>query len=221
MRITKHAQSCFEINLNDENILIDPGSYVFGAEKKTPEDFKDTAFLIITHEHSDHFDLANIEKIIDLVNPEIFSTQQVVDQILNLKPDAKCSILKEELIHIKDDIAIRGIRSQHGPIPTGVSAPDVVGVIIRDGKSYVSFYHPGDTIQLKIKAEVIATPICGQVVLDINEAKDQLLNLRPKLVIPMHYDNNSYPVNVNDFDQTMESTGIRTEVLEWGQSIDF
>lgn len=221
MKIIKHAQSCFEVVLNDTNILIDPGSYVFGLEKKKPEDFKNTDFLIITHEHSDHFDLANIEKIIDLSDPVIYSTRKVVDQINNSKPNAKCQVLNEELIHIKDDIVIRGIKSEHGPIPTGVPAPEVMGALIKDGKSQNSFYHPGDTIKLNAKAEIIATPICGQVVLNINEAKDQLLEMRPRLVIPIHYDNDYYPVKVEDFLKEMEGTGISTRKLEMGEELEY
>lgn len=226
MKITKHGQSCFLIETKQgSRILIDPGTYVFGdKEKLTSEDFKKIDILIITHEHSDHFDIENVKKIIQS-NPQIkiFTTTKVKEI---LGGSDKVSILgsvnKEQGLGIAGDITITGVVSRHGKkdgfLPSGDKAPAVTGVLIEaDNKS---FYHPGDTIELKITADVIATPICGVVVLDIEEAKEQLLSLKPKIAIPMHYDNSAYPVDPTDFIEAMKDTGIDVKVLGDGETIE-
>jgi|GEM_PF-1042332 len=220
MKITKHAQSCFLVETEaGSRILIDPGTYVFGGkEKLSPEDqqFKEIHVLIITHEHSDHFDIENVKKIIQSNQQiKIFTTTKVKEILGYSEASILGSVNKEQGLGIAEDITITGVVSRHGKkdgfLPSGDKAPAVTGVLIEtDG---ASFYHPGDTIELKTTADVIATPICGTVVLSIEEAKEQLLKLKPKYAIPMHYDNSSYPVDVNDFVKAMEGTGIEVIVL--------
>lgn len=56
IKITKHAQSCFEIESESARILIDPGSYFIELENPKLEDIKPIDLLAVIHEHGDHID---------------------------------------------------------------------------------------------------------------------------------------------------------------------
>lgn len=217
MKITKHMQSCFLIETAQSRILIDPGYFVFGQEGKAAEDFQNIDLIVITHEHEDHFDWENVQKIIEVSNPIVLSTEPVVKRIKEKFSDLDCGVIGEGYKRNIKDVKITGSESKHGPLPTGKPAPIVSGAIIDDG--ITRFYTPGDSIVLsnKTKADVVATPICGQVVMNINQAKEELLKLMPKIAIPIHYDNDKYPVDVNDFVNAMEGTGVEVKALKNGE----
>lgn len=56
--------------------------------------------------------------------------------------------------------------------------------------------------------------------MNIEQAKEEVLKLKPEIVIPIHYDNPVFPVNVADFEKTMQGTGIEVKTLSWGESIE-
>lgn len=217
MKITKHSQSCFLIESSYSKILIDPGKFVFEDEGLLPDAFQGISVIIITHLHTDHFDLENIIKIFHKSHPIFFTTTEVRSVIIKSIPNADIRILGSTKAEKIEDFLISGVNSIHGPLPSGQEPPIVSGVLIDDGET--KFYHPGDTIVLEegIEADVLATPICGQVVMSIQEAKSQLVMLKPKIVIPMHYDNPKYPVEIGDFIKAMDGTGIEIRTLKNGE----
>lgn len=225
MKITKHAQSCFSIETEKgSRILIDPGEYVFGGkETLTPDDFQNIDILIITHEHSDHFDIPNVKKIAENGKDiQIYSTEALVDKIareIGLQPEALENVKSIGGLGSGKDITMTGIPSVHGPLPSGNEPPKVCGVLIEE-EDGPSFYDPGDSIVLNSTADIIATPICGKVVLSIEEAKEQLLEKVPKIAIPIHYDNPAYPVDVKDFIEMMADTDIEAKFLKDGESYE-
>lgn len=219
MKITKHAQSCFLIETEDTKILIDPGTYVFNEEGLRSDAFKDIDTIIVTHEHYDHFDWENVQKIMEASGCSLFGTAAVCGVASQKFPD-KTKIIKVKIKNHINNVTIEGFPSKHGGLPSGKSTPGVVGVIINDDKT--SFYTPGDSIALNpdAQADVIGTPICGQVVMDIATAKQELLPKKPKLAIAMHYDNPAFPTNPNDFIRAMADTSIEAKVLNWGESVE-
>lgn len=95
---------------------------------------------------------------------------------------------------------------------------EVWGAKITEQNSDISFYSPGDTIKLAdTGAKIVAVPICGKVVLDVEQAKAELIRVGAKVAIPIHYDNPKYPVDVKDFEAIMQSTNIEVKTLNWGQ----
>ncbi len=225
MKITKHAQSCFLVETErGSRILIDPGVYVFGQkETLTPDDFQNIDILIITHEHSDHFDPGNVKKIVEREKSlQIFSTEVLTEKItceIGVKPKALEDMRDVSGLGSGRDITITGIPSVHGPLPNGNEPPQVCGALIKE-ENGPSFYAPGDTIQLGADADIIAAPICGKVVLNIDEAKQQLLERKPNVAIPIHYDNPVFPVDVQDFITAMADTGIEVKYLKDGESYE-
>ena len=213
MKITKYGQSAILIeNYKDKRILIDPGSYCFVDTGFAPEDFGKIDILLYTHVHSDHCVL-EAAKIIKDNNPNliIIGNSEVKDKLSGLNCD---SINPGETRKI-EDIEIKGIKQEHGDLPSGDPKPDNIGFLI-DGK----FYHTGDSIYVEDKpqAEVLFVPICGTVVMDINDAVKFSKEVNAKLIIPIHYDNLKYPADPNEFVKVAE--GLNVKVLKFGESIE-
>jgi len=220
MKIAKHGQSCLFVNVGYKNVLIDAGTYVFNEEGMKPEDFQDIDLMLFTHEHADHFDLENVKKVIELNKPKIIAVKAVSDVLSNENLGVQVTVAEVGKTYKFEDYKVEAYQSTHGPLPTGAEPPEVIGykVTDKDGKSV---YTPGDTIKLSnTDADVIAVPICGEVVLSIDQAKSELQRVNAKLVFPIHFDNPRFPVDVNDFAPAMVDTNIEVKVLKWGESIE-
>jgi len=220
MKLTKHGQSCFLIEANSQKILVDPGSFMFHEEGIKIHDLPKIDIIAVSHEHFDHFDVEKIGEIIERDNPQIVGAIPVVQQLNEKYPSTQVKPLLDGQEFDFGDIKIKGFHSKHGPLPTGKPAPEVMGIVIEDGDT--SFYTPGDSLYLnrQTKADVIAVPICGRVVMNIETAKKELLEMKPKVAIPIHYDNPVFPVRVEDFASIMKGTNIKIAVLKWGEGIE-
>ena len=71
--MTKYEHACLLIEDERGQVLIDPGKYT-----KLADDLANVKTVVITHEHADHLDVANLNHILDR-NPgaELFSTEEV------------------------------------------------------------------------------------------------------------------------------------------------
>lgn len=217
MLITKHAQSCLLIEAHGTRILIDPGYFVFQDEGLTPDSFPKIDLLIFTHEHKDHFDIENVIRIIELSKLVVLAPQSVADQLKNV---ANVEVTGEGYSKQFAGVKVEAFVSEHGPLPNGNTPPEVVGVVIDDGEKRL--YTPGDSVWLNqsTRADIVAVPICGKVVMDIATAKTELEKLQPELAVPIHYDNPVFPVDVADFESAMQDSPVAIKVLKWGELLD-
>lgn len=220
MKITKHGQSCLLVSAGYKNVLIDTGTYVFNEEGMKPEDFQDVDLMLFTHEHFDHFDLENVKKVIELNKPNIIAVKAISDILTSEKLGVQITEAVVGKVYKFEDYKIKAYKSTHGPLPTGVTPPEVIGYKVTDSEGK-SVYTPGDTIKLAdTGASVVAVPICGEVVLNIEQAKSELLRVGAKIAVPIHFDNPRFPVDVNDFAPAMADTNIEVKVLAWGASLE-
>ncbi len=111
--------------------------------------------------------------------------------------------------------------------PDNQCSGTATGLIISSGDKII--YHMGDTgifSDLKLIGEmnaidVMLTPIGDNFTMGIEDAAKACSFVRPKCVIPMHY--NTFPVIETDpqeFRQKVEIRGIQCKVLDFGQEID-
>ncbi len=152
----------------------------------------------------------------------------------------------DETIEI-DGMTITGIKTTHGELvlklgpfsKTVKPGPDervgwgAIGFDIRlDGKRIVNL---GDTLlhekewQTIIEPDVLMIPIGGKAAhntMDVEEAIQAVKNIRPKLVIPCHYNcpalfTKSYnPADDELFKREVEKTGAKCVILHHSDSID-
>lgn len=174
MNITKYIHSCVVLEKNNQSIIIDPG--IWNDDLKIPEN---TAGVIVTHEHPDHFDLEKLRIICDL-NHEIYIYSHV-DLIGQL------SGLPSKVVTSGDELEIGGFfvkffGDTHAIIHPDYPAVANLGIIV----DQESFCYPGDSFSHPNRQiDVLALPIAAPW-LKIAEAMDYLVAVGPKRVMPTH-----------------------------------
>jgi L-ascorbate metabolism protein UlaG (beta-lactamase superfamily) len=188
-----------------KTVYIDPWHIAAGAP---PADI-----ILITHEHSDHFDKGDIAKVSQsttvLVGPAEV-TRQVAGDTRTVAPG--------------DVVTVAGVTVRAVPAyntdkfrePGVVFHPKEdakVGYVVElDGTSY---YHSGDTDVIdemeQIDVDVAMIPVSGTYVMTADEAARACAKLRAGVVIPMHYD--SIVGSVADAERLAELCPLPVEIL--------
>jgi L-ascorbate metabolism protein UlaG (beta-lactamase superfamily) len=218
MKITKYPQSCLLIENNDKKILIDPGVLLY--EDSFLDDWKNVDLILITHKHGDHCNYEIIKN--NLVNEKIkiYSSNEVSQQF----SDLKINVVKENDLIGVGEIKIEVVKAIHGYLPTlkgGKEIYENIGFIINDGQK--RFYITSDTICFEndYKCDVIAMPVSDHgLVFGGFDGSLFAKETGAKLVIPTHYDNQIYPINMDEIKNNFKKLEINFSVLEIRESVN-
>ena len=149
----------------------------------------DADFILITHEHYDHFSLEDIKKIIkdDTV---ILSVPSVIEAVNDEKFDLKKLIaVKPNESYDFNNVLIETVVAYNRIKPFHQKKKGWVGYIIQiDG---MKIYIAGDTDNLgelkEIKCDVAMVPVGGTYTMNYKEAADLVNSIHPQYAIPTHY----------------------------------
>jgi L-ascorbate metabolism protein UlaG (beta-lactamase superfamily) len=173
MQLTKYEHACFTLEKDDQLLVVDPGGW--SSDFISPSN---VVAIVITHDHSDHFDHEQLAAIIDenpeaiILAPETVTSQIEVFQTKTVQPGDTFDIGPFHLEFFGGKHA--GI---HPSIPQTVN----VGVLIND-----LLYYPGDSLTLPGRpVDTLALPVAAPW-LKISEAMDFLMQIRPRLAFPTH-----------------------------------
>ena len=226
MKITWLGHSAFLIEGRDR-ILIDP--FLTGNPKAAiAADKVEADIICVTHGHNDHLgDAVNIAK---RTGATIAAIVEMSDYLEKLK-------VKTVGFNLGGTTKIRETNITMVPAmhSSSISAPGLefaaampVGMVIESGKVA---YHSGDTAvfgDMKLigdlyKPDVALLPIGGFYTMDPVQAALAVKLIRPKYVIPMHYD--TWPVIENDpkkFEYLVKKQTKKTKVviLKPGETLD-
>lgn len=174
MKLTKYEHACFTVEKNGKLLVVDPG--VLTTQLAAPEN---VVAIVITHEHSDHFDPAALGAII-AHNPSavIIAPASVASQVGENLPN---QIAKpgDRLIVEPFELAFSG--GEHAEIHDSVVHPENLAVMINQ-----TVFYPGDSFTLPDdKPEVLALPVTAPW-LRIGQVIDYLLEARPRFAFPTH-----------------------------------
>ena len=215
MKITRFPQSCFLIEAGSKRILIDPG--YLNLEDSFFELWKEIDAILITHKHGDHCD----PKIIEKVSPkEIYSSQEVA----NAYPGMKIEVVKEGDTIVLDEVSISVVHAQHGYIPLLKDGKEIfenIGYIIEVGGK--KLYHTSDSISFHndYKCDIILVPVCNHgLVMGPFEAAEFAKEAGATLVIPMHYDNPTFPADMTKVKEEFEKHGLKYKILDLKESVE-
>lgn len=173
MELTKYEHACFTVEKNGKSIIVDPGAY---TNDLTIAD--NVVAVIITHEHGDHFDEAQLADII-AKNPQaiIMGPQEVT---------VKLSGFETRTVHGGDSFALEGFDLDFYGDAHAVIHPDRpiaqnVGVLIED-----RLYYPGDSLTMPEKSvDTLALPVAAPW-LKVSEAIDFMKSVGARFTFPTH-----------------------------------
>lgn len=223
LRVTYYGHAVFLLADGKHNVIIDPfleGNPVATAK---PEDI-DVDYVIVTHAHGDH--LGDAIPIAKRCNATIIAVNELAEYVATKGA-------KAHNMHIGGAVALPFGRvkltiAHHGSVtPDGVYGGNPAGALVTmDGKTV---YHTGDTglfYDMKLIGEmhpvdVMLCPIGDNYTMGIPDAVKAVEFVRPKLVIPMHY--NTWPVIASDpheFVRRVTASGFKARVVSVGESIE-
>jgi L-ascorbate metabolism protein UlaG (beta-lactamase superfamily) len=233
MKIQKFAQSTFVVESSaGKRLLIDPGIYNFDGAFNAA-DFDKVDLLVITHKHSDHFDLDATEKIVRLHNPTILTNPEIAIVLQNRgvgsqigQPGSEFSAHSFGLTCVKTDHVVRD------------EAIVNFGLLIEaDGQR---IYHTSDTRLIEVQLlpqekvcnpDLLCVPIGNRgVVMGIDDALYFANEIKPRMIIPMHYDSpkDKERINPNHFVDRLSAlsnslknlSATTVRILSFGEGIE-
>jgi len=218
MKLTRFGQSCVLIETKEKRILIDPGVLKYEASL-LEEHWKDIDILLVTHKHGDHFNVNAIKDILKDLKTKFYSTQEVANASAEVSP----KIIKEGDVLEFEEVKVNIVKAVHGYLPHlkgGREIYENVGYIIDDGEHKV--YATSDTLCFDndYKCDVLFVPVCNHgLVMGPFEAAFFAKDIGAKLVIPYHYDNLDYPVDLGVVKKEFEKRELNYKILDIGESI--
>lgn len=175
------THSSIRIGSRVGNIYLDP----FRMEE-TPHD---AAYILITHDHYDHFSPEDIEKVgksdTVLVVPE---KMEVKAHKAALSVGRICTV-KPGTYHEFDGLELETVPAYNNVKPFHPKSAEWVGYVLRlDGKR---IYVAGDTDMTKenkqVKCDIALVPIGGTYTMNAKKAAELVNTIRPSVAIPTHY----------------------------------
>lgn len=223
LNLTFLGHSCFLLDDSKHKVIIDPFISGNPLAKVSVDDVK-ADFILLTHGHGDHLgdalELARSNEAMVISNYEIatYFANKGIERTAGLHIGGGA---KFPFGSLKLTIAHHG--STLGPDMAYGGNP--VGFIVRmDGKT---IYHAGDTglfMDMKLIGELDSIdaallPIGGYFTMDINDAAKAVEFLKPKIVIPMHYDTfDPIKTDPNKFAARVKEHGAECVILQPGHS---
>jgi L-ascorbate metabolism protein UlaG (beta-lactamase superfamily) len=157
-------------------IYFDP--YEIKADKRK------AAFILITHDHFDHYSSDDVAKII--------SPQTVIlapASLFKQFKGANVKILNPGDSYAQDGLSVKALAAYNVDKDFHPQANRWLGYVMEiDGLSY---YHAGDTDLIPemsgLNVDIAMLPVSGVYTMTAAEAVEAALIIKPKVAIPMHY----------------------------------
>ncbi len=206
MKITWLGHATFRIETSGKTIYIDP--YVL------PKGSPLADIILITHDHYDHCDPSKAEEI-RTEKTQIVATEKAAQKLTGSIRTVRAGDTFEI-----DNIRIRAVEAYNLSKPFHPKGAGVGFIIESEGKSV---YHTGDTDFVpEMKSlqglTAVLVPIGGTYTMDIEQAKQAILAMKPKFAIPMHYNFlEGLNADANEFKNKVEAESkgeTKVEILE-------
>lgn len=182
MEITHLGHSCVLVEVADQRILIDPGTFsVF-------EDVRDLTAILVTHQHADHLDPAQLPGLMS-TNPaaRVLLESQAADQLADA---AGAHRHRLESMPTGTDIGlgaltITPVGQRHAFIHDFVPRIDNVGLVLR-APGEPSLFHPGDALDAEPgQVDVLLVPVSAPWA-RVGDTVSFVRRIEPSRVVPIH-----------------------------------
>ena len=186
MKLTKFIHACVLVEDDKYSALFDPGEFSFDSFPL--DSLLKLDYVLITHEHPDHFSERFIKAIYSkFPDVQFFSTGEVVKKLQALGIN-KVSIDSDEIVSLSP--------LEHASMAPLSPLPMCQNVAIHFNNK-VS--HPGDSHHLTESRDILLMPLAGPWGAAI-EGIRMAMKLKPKVVVPIHdwMWNNTWRQNMYD-----------------------
>jgi L-ascorbate metabolism protein UlaG (beta-lactamase superfamily) len=211
MKITKFGHCCLLIEENGVRILTDPGIYSTQQSK-----VKNIDFVLITHEHADHFHIDSLKAFLKN-NPQVkVITNKSVGTLLE-KDGITSSVVEDGQNFDANGVLIEGVGKDHALMYASIPPIQNTGYFIAN-----KLFYPGDAFTNPGKqVEVLALPVAGPW-MKLLEAIDYALEIKPKICFPVHEGILKQPGSTHVIPpKVLEPKGIKFVVLEIDKEYEF
>ncbi len=174
MKITKFEHACFAVDHENQSLIIDPGSLT--TNLVVPDN---VVGVVITHEHTDHRDIAQLERII-AANPNAIivghsDTIGDLDATFTLQPVQATNTIQ------LGSFTLSFYGGDHAIIDSSLTPITNLGVMINK-----LIYYPGDSFSPpNSPVDTLALPISAPW-LKISEVANFARQVSPRIAFPTH-----------------------------------
>lgn len=180
MRLTHLGHACLLVEVADQRILIDPGTFSPGFETLT-----DLDAVLVTHQHADHVDVERLPALL-AANPD--ARLLVEHQSAQVLADAGVHEAQEltagQVTHV-GPVEVTSVGRQHALIHEFVPRVDNVGVVLRAGGE-PTLFHPGDAYDTEPgEVDILALPISAPWAA-VKETIAFVRRIAPTAMVPIH-----------------------------------
>jgi L-ascorbate metabolism protein UlaG (beta-lactamase superfamily) len=223
MKLKYFAHSAFQITTdNNKVILIDP---FLDNNPNSPVKSSDVKadYIILSHAHGDH--LGDSFKIAETNDLKFICVNELANY-------CAAKGFNAENMHIGgernfDFGKVKFTIAHHGSqTPDGKYAGEPAGIILTINNKNI--YHTGDTglfYDMKLIGEItpvdyMLLPIGNNFTMGIDDAVRAAEFVKPKIVIPMHYDTfDVIKADPEEFKKKVEAKGISCKIMKYGEEI--
>lgn len=221
-----HGHSCFEVRSQNSRIIIDPWLKENPLATISPDNIQ-VNYILVTHGHFDHLgDAIEISKNTGAI---IIGTAELTNYC-----DSKgCKTHRMHIggSYIFNNLWVKLTQAWHGSSnlsENNFNLGVAFGFLFKIENKF--FYHAGDTglfsdmkfvIGDRYNIDVALLPIGDNVVMGIDDAVTATEWIKPKLVIPMHY--NTFPVIKQDpeeFRIKVSKLSINCVIMQAGEVLN-
>ncbi|BFI73505.1 metal-dependent hydrolase [Nanoarchaeota archaeon] len=221
------GHACFLIKSSYGNVLIDPFIYENPIAKYNEEDLNDIDIILVTHGHNDH--LGNAIEIAEKNDAPIVGIYELSKYLGKFGVKTIGMNFGGKYVHNNIEIYLLPAKHSSGFIDDKdniIYLGEPGGFAIKVDDKII--YHAGDTMvfeDMKLIPKIVGNidlallPIGGHYTMDVNQTLIAIEYLKPKKVIPMHYNTwNVIKSNPNELKEKAKDTEVI--ILNPGESIE-
>lgn len=174
MKLTKYTHACVLVDDGEHTALFDPGEFTERAGQLNIGALAKLDFVLITHEHFDHYSEDLIKRIVEKFPEVVFYTNKSVAKMLEEVGANTIRTESDELVSIK--------QLDHQSMAPLAPLPMCDNVEMHY-KGVIS--HPGDSHQMQTTSDILFVPLAGPWGATI-EGIRMADKLKPQFIMPIH-----------------------------------